>query len=97
MSDLKNLKEDLRKRDWLFIAEDVIKYQNFKVDIAIKNIRGNASDMTKKNYVISGRHYLRTHTPYNNGNVGKGLYSALDEMLSKHIQPLTPKENEKQE
>lgn len=95
MSDLRTLKGDLKKKAWRNIAEDVIRYQNFKAQIAVRYMRGSASPTTKKNYLTAGRHYITTKEQYKTLNVGKEFYTALEEMLNKHIQPLIPKENEK--
>ena len=95
MADLRTLKNDLKKKAWQNIAEDVIRYQDFKTSIAVCFIRGNASLATKKNYMTAGRHYIATRKPYNTLNVGKEFYNAIEEMLNKHIQPLTPKESER--
>ena len=94
MTDLKTLKEDLRKKQWSEIAEDLIKYQNYKTGVAIRHIRGDVSDTTKKNYITSARYYLRTGKKYESVNVGTALFEALDEALKKHVQPLTPKQEE---
>jgi len=94
MSNLKTLEKDLRKKQWGEIAEDLIKYQNFKTNIAIKHMRCNVSDTTKKNYITSARYYLRTGKRYSTNNVGTALFNALDEALKKHVQPLTPKQSE---
>lgn len=95
MSTLKTLKEDMSAKKWREIAEDIIKYQDFKTAIAIKRMRGKVSDTTKKNYITSGRHFLRTGEQYSTCNVGVSLFKWLEIVKKEHLQPLTPKDNER--
>jgi len=96
MSDFSTLKQDLQNKNWERIAEDVIKYQYFKTSIAANKIRSNASYATKVNYINNGRRYLQTGKTFNGTpNVGPNLFKFIDLMQQKHIQPLTPKQNER--
>lgn len=38
------------KNNWLNIASDIYRYQNFKISVAAKHIRGNLAKTTKEVY-----------------------------------------------
>lgn len=92
---LENLKEEMRKKGIRDFALAVIKYQNFKTNVAIKKINYDATDITKTAYFNCGVAYLRS------GVIHKGipskLYEYLDEFKKQCVQPLTPSENEKRQ
>jgi len=94
MSTLETLKEDLEAKKWREIAEDIIKYQDFKIDIAAERMRGNLSIVTKRNYVINGRYYLKTGEKYNKYFQCPSLLKYIDIVQSEHLQPLVPKQHE---
>lgn len=77
------------------IAEDVIKYQNFKNSIAVEKMRAtHLAKSSRYNYIACGRHYLKTGQRYRNV-VGGNFYNYLQDALDRHVQPLVPSFDEK--
>ena len=93
-TNLDNLKEDLKKKRFYDIAEYIIKYQKFKSNVSIAKMNNltDISTSTKLNYFNFCTTYLRTGNKHK--AVPSTLYKCLDELLSKHVQPLTPSVDE---
>lgn len=76
------------------MAEDTVKYQFFKTDVAISKFRiQDKSYTTLKNYFSIGLNYIKTNErkyPY----VAKAYYDALENAVKRCVQPLIPKKNE---
>lgn len=95
MGNLSTLKSDLNEKKWRQIAEDIIKYQDFKFKVAIDKMRGSLSDVTKKNYITSGRYYLKNGKTYDGLSATPSLYRFIDIVKSEHLQPLIPSEQDR--
>jgi len=85
-SSLENIKEDLIKKK----AMEIVKYQNFRTKIALERM----SVKMPRQVFDSAVGYIRYKT-YNSSIVTKSLKDAIDECIANHVQPLTPKEEEK--
>ena len=85
-SSLENLDQNLAQKK----AVEIVKYQNFKTKIAMQKI---SYKMAKQVFDASVG-YLKYGT-YNEKVISKTLKKAIDEAVASHIQPLTPKDNEK--
>lgn len=94
MAGFATLKTDMEAKKWRQIAEDVIKYQDFKIGLAAERMRGNLSHATKRNYVINGRYYLKTGKKYSKHFQSSSLFKYIDMVKDEHLQPLTPKSDE---
>lgn len=94
MGNLITLKEDFRAKRFYDIAETIIKHQKFQNKYIIEklNFAGLKDTMLVK-YVSFTLKYLKT------GEKSKAIhrmyYDKIDEVITKHIQPLIPKENQK--
>lgn len=86
-------RKTIDEKDMLLMAEDVIKYQNYKVEIAVDKMRGNATYSNKKNYFMHGRNYLETEKK--SSIICQKFYSILDDCVARCVQPLTPSESER--
>lgn len=90
LADLSKYDEIQRRNN---LARDIIKYQNFKAEIAISKINSNGlSRATLLNYFRAGKLYIRDNTKRK--NISNSLYEALDTMVAQHVQPLTPSKEE---
>lgn len=88
MTTLENLKEGLKAKNLMDIAIAIVKYQKFKTPIAISKMPNNIKEATKVNYFTLGCRYLKNREK--SKYVPSTLYNCIDELLSKHLQPLTP-------
>ena len=89
MGRLQNLKEDWQEKQLRDIAKWIVKYQNFKLNIALEKIDTDfCSKLTLKNYLVRGLRYLKTGKK--TSGVKTALYDFLEEELEKHTQPLRP-------
>ena len=69
------------------IATWIIKYQKFKTRVALEHAPKGYAKCTLMNYFDFGV----SHIKYGKNTAGyRFLYQAIDELLQKHIQPLTP-------
>lgn len=81
---------DNRKRQF---CENIVKYRYFKTSETLKLIDlGGFSKVTATNYIDALISYLDTGKMYKQC---KGLYKYIDEAIAKHIQPLTPRQDQK--
>ena len=75
------------------LAENIVKYQKFRTSAIIAKIDNcGYTRSSMYNYINFGIQYI------NNGcktRQAGSIYKYIDEALAKHIQPLTPSENEK--
>lgn len=90
---LENLKEEIKNKKLRDFALAIVKYQNFKTNVALPKINYDCSDNTKHSYFNCGISYLKT------GVIQKGipskLYEYIDEFKKQCVQPLTPSRLEK--
>lgn len=90
---LDNLPNVVRENKLKNLAENIVKYQKFKTNAIISKI--GTCGYTKSsiyNYINFGIQYINNNRKERQGG---SLYKYIDEAISKHIQPLTPKENER--
>ena len=90
---VKEALNDLKLKRFENIAEIIIKYQNYKTDIAISKMDNSLGKSTRINYLMYGIRYLKTG--YRSNIIPTNLYNFLDKCIEKHIQPLRPSEAEK--
>ena len=89
MSRLETLKEDLRAKQLRDIAIWIVKYQKFKMNIALDKLDTDfCRKKKKKNYFVRGLKYLRTKEK--SSGVNSVLYDFIEEEIQKHTQPLRP-------
>ena len=84
--------DELKIKRFNDIAETIIKYQNYKTDIAVSKMDNSLGKSTRLNYLMYGIRYLKTG--YKSCIVPSSLYKALDNCVEKHIQPLRPSADE---
>lgn len=87
-SSLDSIKENIVKQK----AIEIVKYQNFKTRIALQRMNVKMA----RQIFDSAVGYIRYKT-WNKTIVTKSLKEAIDECIAEHIQPLTPKEEEKRQ
>lgn len=75
------------------LATEIVKLQKFKSSVAIHKLPGDYTINTKANYFRAGVRYLKDRTRL--ALAPNDLYNYIDEAIAKHVQPLTPKEDEK--
>ena len=85
---LENLEQDLKKKNFMDLAMNIVKYQKFKTNIALKKFNVNFKDNTKSNYFGLGIMYLKNKE--RRKSIPTTLYNCIDECLEKHVQALTP-------
>ena len=89
MGRLQNLTEDFKEKQLKDIAQWIVKYQKFKIKIALEKLDTTfCSKYTLKNYLVRGLKYLKTREK--TGGVNNSLYDYIDDELQKHTQPLQP-------
>lgn len=84
-SSLENMKENIVKSR----ALEIIQYQNFKTRIAVEHLKH-----TRRAVFDSAVGYIKYGT-WNKCLVTKELKEELDKLIANHVQPLTPKQDEK--
>lgn len=90
---MKEALDEIKLKRFENVAETIIKYQNYKTDIAISKMDNSLGKSTRINYLMYGIRYLKTG--YKSCIVPSSIYKALDKCIEKHIQPLRPSESEK--
>ena len=89
MVTLENLKDELKKKKFMDLATMIVKYQKFKVCVAVKKMDGiDIKEATKALYFSMGCKYIKTKERIK--TIPTTLYMCLDEVIAKCIQPLTP-------
>ena len=89
---MSNALDELKIKRFNDIAETIIKYQNYKTNIAVSKMDNSLGKSTRLNYLMYGIRYLKTE--YKSCIVPSSLYKALDNCVEKHIQPLRPSADE---
>lgn len=89
MCKLDELKEAIIDANWLDTALVVVKYQDFKSKVAIKQMPKFLSESTRRNYFEAGVKYIKTQQKWKGGC--KAFYAAIDKTISDCVQPLTPR------
>lgn len=92
MNTMKEALVDLKVKRFESIAENIVKYQNYKNNIAISKMDNSLGKSTRQNYLIFGIRYLKTR--YKSKIIPTSLYNALDKCIKTHIQPLRPSPEE---
>ena len=80
--------EELKQRRFEKVAETIVKYQNFKNEIAVSKMDSSLGKSTRLNYLTYGIRYLKTG--YKSSIVPSSIYKCLDKCVEQHIQPLRP-------
>lgn len=88
LKDLNTVDFDLKD-----FAYNIIKYQNFQTNKAVKKIEANLKTTTKALYFNSGVRYIKTGIK--NPTVNKKVFEYIDLGMKECLQPLTPSENDK--
>ena len=90
---LENLTEKVNENRKRQLCENIVKYQYFKTSEVMKTIdSAGLSQATFRNYIDAGISYINTGKKYRQFI---GIYKYFDEALAKHIQPLTPRQDQK--
>lgn len=93
VTTLENLPEAVRQNRLRNLAENIVKYQHFKSKEIIKNIdTGGYSQFALTYYIYHGINYIEKGVK--NKKCGN-LYKYIDEAMARHVQPLTPKQDQK--
>lgn len=92
---LENLDEKIRINRLRNLGENIVKYQYFKTTEIIKIIdNAGYKEETLRSYVNSGINYINTGKKFQQyGN----FYQYIDDAISRCVQPLTPKDNQKRQ
>ena len=86
---IKEAYKEAKEKQLREIAEDIIKYQNFRFKIATDKLRAKSlTQSSKSNYVNCGRRYLAEGTK--SRICSQRFYTYIQEALDKHVQPLVP-------
>ena len=85
---LENLKEEIKNKKLRDFALAIVKYQNFKTNVALPKINYDCSDNTKMSYFNCGISYLKTGVMHK--GIPSKLYEYIDEFKKQCVQPLTP-------
>lgn len=94
MSNLTTLKDDFRAKRFYDIAETIVKYQKFQNKYIIEKLSfAGLKDTMLVKYVSSTLKYLKSGE--RSKFVHRTYWDMVDEVILNHIQPLTPKENQK--
>ena len=90
---LENLAQKVQENRLRNLARNIIQYQHFKTNVILKKIdNAGYSQSTLRFYIDKGIGYIKTGKKIR--QLGS-LCEYLDECMNKHIQPLTPKNEEK--
>lgn len=92
---LENLTEKVNENRKRQLCENIVKYQYFRTSAIIKIIdNAGYKEETLKAYVNSGINYITTGKKFRQyGN----FYQYIDKAIAKHVQPLTPREDQKRQ
>ena len=90
---LENLTEKVRENRLRNLAINVIKYQDFSTNATIRKIdNAGLSESTLRFYIDKGIGYIKQGTVYKGMN---NFNKYIDDGIEKHVQPLTPRNDEK--
>ena len=90
ITTLENLDKAVKENRLRNLAENIVKYQNFKTSEILRIIdNAGYSKVSLEAFINAGINYVHTGKKISKrGN----LYKFIDDALNKHIQLLTPKE-----
>lgn len=93
ITSLENLDKRIEENRQRQFGENMVKYQNFKTSVIRDRIdHAGFKEKTLDCYINSCIAYIKTGKKF--AQYGK-IYDYVDEALARHVQPLTPKEEDR--